>query len=161
MQDNNSSNLPILDDIITPGDADKAVHRPSRKVQGTLWENEPADPATEEPHSEENLYTDIEQPVDNSEAFATDEPPVEAIDLAETHARAEADNTPPVEQPPPADSSTDSVNAAQTPFTGDDIASLTDEIMACMTPEIERILRVKIRQILVNRLPVSTDSDPE
>jgi hypothetical protein len=68
---------------------------------------------------------------------------------------------PPVEQPPPADSSTDSVNAAQTPFTGDDIASLTDEIMACMTPEIERILRVKIRQILVNRLPVSTDSDPE
>ncbi|MGD2159724.1 MAG: hypothetical protein PVG94_00975 [Gammaproteobacteria bacterium] len=161
MQDNNSSNLPILDDIITPGDADKAVHRPSRKVQGTLWENEPADPVTEEPHSEENLYTDIEQPVDNSEAFVTDEPPVEAIDLAETHARAEADNMPPVEQPPPADSSTDSVNAAQTPFTGDDIASLTDEIMACMTPEIERILRVKIRQILVNRLPVSTDSDPE
>jgi hypothetical protein len=29
----NHTNLPILDDIIKPGDTDKAVHQPASKVQ--------------------------------------------------------------------------------------------------------------------------------
>ncbi|MGD8934053.1 MAG: hypothetical protein PVF35_04695 [Gammaproteobacteria bacterium] len=161
MHDNDNSNLPILDDIIIPGDTDKAVQRPPRRVQRTLWDNEPAEPATTEPHSEENSFTDIEQPADSAEALAAEPPPNDTGDPADTHAWPEADSTPPVEQPPPAGSSTDSVDPAQTPITSDDIASLTDEIMACMTPEIERILREKIHQILKNRLPVSTASEPE
>jgi hypothetical protein len=172
MDDNDSSNLPILDDIITPGDADKAVQRPPRRIQGTLWDNEPAaepaatesrseEPQSEEPHNEEKLFTDIEQPASNAGTLAAEQPPIDTAGPAETHDWTAADNTFPVEQPPPAGPSTDSVDAAQTALTSDDIASLTDEIMACMTPEIERILKEKIRQILANRLPVSTDSEPE
>ncbi len=161
MHDNDNSNLPILDDIITPGDADKAVQRPPRRVQGTLWDNEPAESVTKEPDTEESLFTDIEQPADNAEALAAEQSPVDTADPAETHAWPETESTPAVEQPPPAGSSANSIDAAQAAFTSDDIASLTDEIMACMTPEIERILREKIHQILKNRLPVSTTSEPE
>jgi len=43
MTDDNTNNLPILDDIIKPGESDKAVVQPSSKVQSSL---RPADETT-------------------------------------------------------------------------------------------------------------------
>ncbi|MGB5458079.1 MAG: hypothetical protein WBO18_19195, partial [Gammaproteobacteria bacterium] len=43
MPDKNTTHLPILDDIIVPGDADKSVQRPSSKVQSSLWGDEDSD----------------------------------------------------------------------------------------------------------------------
>ena len=161
MHDNDNSNLPILDDIITPGDADKAVQRPPRKMQGTLWDSEPADPATAESLTEEELATDMEQRADHTETFAEEQPAINTAEPAETNLSIDPDNVTPADQTASAEPSADSVDALQTAFSSDDIASLTEEIMACMTPEIERILREKIRQILENRLSAGTDSDPE
>jgi hypothetical protein len=161
MHDNDNSNLPILDDIITPGDADKAVQRPPRKMQGTLWDSEPADPATAESLTEEELATDMEQHADHAETFAEEQPAINTAEPAETNLSIDPDNVTPADQTASAEPSADSVDALQTAFSSDDIASLTEEIMACMTPEIERILREKIRQILENRLSAGTDSDPE
>jgi len=161
MHDNDNSNLPILDDIITPGDADKAIQRPPRKMQGTLWDSEPADPATAESLTEEELATDIEQHADHAETFAEEQPAINTAEPAETNLSIDPNNVTPADQTASAEPSADSVDALQTAVTSDDIASLTEEIMACMTPEIERILREKIRQILENRLSAGTDSDPE
>ena len=47
MAEDNPSNLPILDDIIEPGDTDKAVHQPARRVQSAIWpEEHSSDPAS-------------------------------------------------------------------------------------------------------------------
>ncbi len=40
--DDNTTNLPILDDIIKHGDADKAIHPPSSKVQTSKQPGNPA-----------------------------------------------------------------------------------------------------------------------
>ena len=43
MPDKNTTNLPILDDIIKAGDTDKAVHRPARKAQNPEQTGTPED----------------------------------------------------------------------------------------------------------------------
>ena len=53
MAEDNPTNLPILDDIIEPGDTDKAVHQPPRRIPSAIWPEEhgndlaSADPETD------------------------------------------------------------------------------------------------------------------
>ena len=58
MPDPDTPNLPILDDIIKPGNAGKAQQRPSRKPQETT----PVVPRTEKPESTDTLPGDTPPP---------------------------------------------------------------------------------------------------
>jgi len=161
MPDDNTTNLPILDDIITPGDADKAVQRPSRKVQSSLWDDDVTGPAAEKPKEEEGILADIDDHADTTGIVAAEQLSLDADDLADTASLSDADAAASLAQPLNVDSPVDYIDSQQPPYTSDDIAALTDEIIASMTPEIERLLREKIRQILANRLSANDDSDHE
>jgi hypothetical protein len=160
MPDDNITNLPILDDIITPGDADKAVQRPSRKVQSSLWDDV-TDPAPAEPREEEKILADMDNHADTAGSDAEEQLSLDADDLADTAASPDADDAASLVQPLNLDSPAETIDNPHTLFTSDDIASLTDEIIAGMTPEIERLLREKIRQILAHRLSANDDSGHE
>jgi hypothetical protein len=156
MAEDNSTNLPILDDIITPGDADKAVQRPSRKEQSSLWEDGPTDLAAAESIAEEDLPVDLDQQVE-AEALAEQAPAADASDLAETQPSPAADSAPVLDQTVTIELPADAVAASRPHLDRETIATLTDEIIISMTPEIERILREKIRQILAHRFSGSPD----
>ncbi|UCB54985.1 MAG: hypothetical protein JSW45_00110 [Thiotrichales bacterium] len=53
MSEDNTTNLPILDDIIKPGDTDKAVHRPANRVQSPVRpEEHTSDPVSALPEAD-------------------------------------------------------------------------------------------------------------
>lgn len=161
MPDDNITNLPILDDIITPGDADKAVQRPSRKVQSSLWDDDATVPAPAETTEKEEILADMDEHADTAGAVAEEPLALDADDLADTAASPDADDAASLVQPLNVDSPAETIDNPQTLFTSDDIDSLTDEIIAAMTPEIERLLREKISQILAQRLFANDDSGLE
>jgi hypothetical protein len=164
MADDNTSNLPILDDIIVPGDADKAIPRPSHKAQSSLWDDAEAteDAAVEANAVEDSLADVITEEDSASETGPQAETPAapaqeeqspapdEQTDTIEPAPAMTAEEDPAPGQPPVADPAGASLDRQ-------DIESLTDEIMACMTPEIERILREKIRQVLETRFSGNPD----
>ena len=53
MSEDNTTNLPILDDIIKPGDTDKAIRRPANRVQSSVWpEQHTSDPVSAPPETD-------------------------------------------------------------------------------------------------------------
>jgi hypothetical protein len=160
MSDDNTTNLPILDDIITPGDADKAVVRPSRKQQSSLWDDESTDPAAAD-NNREALLSEIDSQDHIIPSLAEDQLSVEANDSAETPGSTETDDTPALEQNVISDTPAGVVATSAAADHIQDIESLTDEIMAAVTPEIERIVRDKIQQALAKRLPAKPDSSQD
>jgi hypothetical protein len=121
MPDNNT-NLPILDDIIKPGNSDKAVHQPASKVQSSLWSDEEGNDASITGNDAETSTLAMDEPVQ-------DEAPEDA----------EENRAPAIELP--------------------DLDVLTEEILFNMVPEIEQLLRVRIRQTLSRHLFGETGSD--
>jgi len=121
MPDNNT-NLPILDDIIKPGKADKAVHQPSSKVQSSLWsDNETSDLSTTDIDAIDGM--EVPPATDADDAFAMDEPVQDEVYAGTDETRASAINSP-------------------------DLEALTEEILGNMMLEMEQLLRDKIRQTL-------------
>lgn len=118
----NHTNLPILDDIIKPGDTDKAVHQPASKVQSSIWSDEKRNDASIADNDAETSTLAMDEPV-----------PDEALE------NAEETRTAAIELP--------------------DLDALTEEILFNMVPEIEQMLRVKIRQTLSRHFSGETGSD--
>jgi len=123
MPDDNT-NLPILDDIIKPGNTDKAVHQPSRKVHSSLWSDDETS-ASSSISSDADATDQMEVP---SVAETDDEPAM--AEQVQGLVRAEADEA----------------RASATDLS--DLDALTEEILGNMMPEIEQLLRDKIRQTL-------------
>ena len=118
----NHTNLPILDDIIKPGDTDKAVHQPASKVQSSLWSDEERNDVSITDNNAETNTLAMDEPV-----------PDESLE------DAEETRAPAIELP--------------------DLDALTEEILFNLVPEIEQMLRVKIRQTLSRHFSGETGSD--
>ena len=100
MPDDNITNLPILDDIITPGDADKAVQRPSRKVQSSLWDDDATEPAPAETAEKDETLADPDDQADTTTGAVAEEPlSLDADDLADTATSPDADDAASLVQP--------------------------------------------------------------
>lgn len=123
MPDDNT-NLPILDDIIKPGNTDKAVHQPSRKVHSSLWSDDETS-ASSSISSDADATDQMEVP----SVTETDDEPAMA-EQVQGLVRAEADEA----------------RASATDLS--DLDALTEEILGNTMPEIEQLLRDKIRQTL-------------
>lgn len=134
MPDNNT-NLPILDDIIKPGNTDKAVHQPSRKVHSSLWSDD-----------ESNVSPSI-----SSDADATDQ--IEVPSVTETDDELEMAEQ--VHGLVSAEADEDRATAIDL----SDLDALTEEILADMMPEIEQLLRDKIRRTLSRHFSGETRPD--
>jgi hypothetical protein len=79
MQDDNT-NLPILDDIIKPGDADKAVNRPSSKVHSSLLSDDETNGAsTAGGYAETSLDTEYDDQPDSVELDTDNQINIDAI----------------------------------------------------------------------------------
>jgi hypothetical protein len=128
MQENNTTNLPILDDIIKPGDADKVVHQPSGKLQSSILSDDKTSlPSSTDKYAETDLHTEIDEPADIPELFSEDEPIQQ-----EVYAEAGQSQQSPIDLP--------------------DIDTLTAEILDNMMLEMEQILRKRIQQTLKKHL---------
>ncbi len=111
MPDQNTTNLPILDDIIKPGDSEKAVKQPSSTTQAAAPRAAPE--ARPEP----------------SGTMTTD--------------------TPTRDRPASGEPFLEDVIASYRP----NIDSLTEEILASVMSEMEKIIREQIRQSLKRHFP--------
>ena len=154
------TNLPILDDIIKPGDSDKAVHQPSSKVQTSLWSS---DKSGEPPSGTGLDATDSQTaPVDQdftAELYTQELSDNDALDQVYMPLTPEIDEEPPILEPLHTRGPFDTANAPASPIDLPDIDTLTGEILHKMMPEIEQVLREKIRQTLAEYLPDDRESD--
>ena len=143
MSDKDLSNLPILDDIIEPGDVEKAKHNSSSKVQGSLLQANHS--ATSAPTASESdtvtEHDQIEQDLTKTTEVVSARPsdPVAANPSEQTpSAKSDSPLDPPLSQSNP--------DAEQT------IEELTETILSSLLPDLEQLLRIKIRQSLQHDL---------
>ena len=174
MADFDPNIIPILDDIISTGDTDKAANRPKDDLQKSLELDKPEETETVSEDAEDNF--DIQG--GESEPGETDIDATE-IDATETHNQyadhesSDSDITPmsaETEETP-----TDDGNLDNQEFTSDAadfsaeindespsnepveeqpiaIETLTEDILTSIMPEMEHLLRERIRQILEQQL---------
>ncbi len=126
MPENNDS-LPILDDIIVPGEADKAVKDPVSKAQNSLWDN-----------TESARHASVSR----------DDSVKEAMNLSDASIQAEG-----------GDEFLNQRLSKYAPQSGQlpDIEALTEKLIDDILPELEQLLRDKIRQRLQAHFTNSTD----
>ena len=153
MPEKDTTNLPILDDIIVAGDADKAVHQPSSKVQSSLWSDDDAiDPSSLNIQVETDSPANIDNQPDISALFIEDQPENDSHDQADISAPAQPDQPPSADavedEPLPADNEDDQQCSIDTY----DIDALTVAIRDSVMPELERLLTERIQQALKQHL---------
>ena len=162
MPDKDLTNLPILDDIILPGDAGKAVPDISSRVQSSLWNNDDSD-KTGAFQTDDQAGMGTEAPEDTQLAHeqpVEDQLNIQAVDMADVAQPAAA----PVEIP--SDTLTFSDLPAETSIgqtavatNVQDIEALTEEIMGNLMPDLEQRIREIVRQTLQQHLPGRIDTD--
>jgi hypothetical protein len=161
MSENDTSNLPILDDIIVPGDADKAVPTPSSKVQSLLLaEDDRAAPAV----SLSTTATDLEVEQSNQANVNNTASPIAQADDHDAIATAYAPlDTEILEKPARATdnrvrSSSFNTDIEAASAEAPNIDALTKDILTSLMPAVEHLLSEKIRQTLKQHL-ANTDVD--
>jgi len=162
MPDKDTTNLPILDDIIVPGDADKAVHETSSKVQSALWQDNDSETID---FSSTNVHDMIDSPVaEGDQALAAARLLEDQLDK-DANDRVDVSSSAGIHQEILPDKPTQTNNLAadldirQAPVNLQDIDALTEEILGSMMPDLEQLLRVTIRYELQKRLSGKTGSD--
>ncbi len=117
MPDDNDT-LPILDDIIVPGDVDKAVKDPVSKAQDSLWDN-----------TDSSRHASVSR----------NDSVKEAMNLADASIQAEG-----------GDEFLNQRLSKYEPQSGQlpDIEALTEKLIDDILPELEQLLRDKIRERL-------------
>jgi hypothetical protein len=136
----NHTNLPILDDIIKPGDTDKAAHQPARKAQRSSWSDKDRnDTSTAGTDAEANAVPATDAPPDSSVLITNDQSVIDATDRTEALENANETRAPAIELP--------------------DLDALTEEILENMMLEVEQQLRDKIRQTLSRHFSGKAVSD--
>ena len=143
MADYDPSSIPILDDIITRGDTDKAASRPQNDLLKTLEaeQKEAANITTESAKTAPELEIEKELGIEpGSQDTYTGEQSLNASESA------------PITDESPFDTITDQPSGEiveQPPIA---IETLTEEILASVMPEMEQLLRERIRQALEQQL---------
>ena len=141
MADYDPSSIPILDDIISRGDTEKAANRPENDLLKSLEaeQDEAPEIATEsaEAAPEPGMEPEIEPSsqdtdIDQDKLYASEPAPVTDESLFDNNTEQPSGET--SEQPPIA------------------IDTLTEEILASVMPEMERLLRERIRETLEQQL---------
>ena len=157
MPDDNTSNLPILDDIIEPGDTDKAVHQPSSKVQDSLWSDAASDDSSSTYiHAEPDSHIIRDDPADSFELFS-DEPGVDDIRPDEASPAAATADEHPVEETWHEVSPKQAAEAQQSRIDRVDFDAITEEILDNTLLGLEQVLRENIRQTLKKRFTTKSD----
>ena len=162
MPEKDTSNLPILDDIIVPGDADKAVPTPSSKVQSSLLADDEsartAMPQTATPIADE-LENDDSDNADNATYTLTghdDEDNVVQASVPQTTGAVEVlSPTPELQVERPTTAADIEATSVNTP----NIDALTNAILSSVMPAVEQMLSEKIRQTLKQHLAANSDVD--
>ena len=139
MADYDPSSIPILDDIITKGDTEKAASRPESDLLESLEpeQDEASDKTTE--HSETTPEPEI-----------AIEPSIE--DRHAEEASLSAPESGDISDKSTFDTSTDYPSDETTEEPPINIETLTEDILASVMPEMERLLRDRIRQALEHQL---------
>ncbi len=161
MPEKNTTNLPILDDIIKPGNSDKAVHQPSSKVQSSMRsDDETSQPSSTGIYAETRSHTAIDEPAGIPELFTEDQPDKDAIVQMESSLPTDTNEEFPIDDEPiQQDAPAGAGQAQQSPIDLPDIDTLTEEILGSMMLEMEQLLREKIQQTLKKHLSAETGSD--
>jgi hypothetical protein len=156
----NHTNLPILDDIIKPGDTDKAVHQPSSKVQSSLWsDGETSTPSTARSDAETSAPPATDDRPDTIELLADNQSALDAINQTQVPLVTEADGEPAIAEPVPDEIHAEMDETRASAANAPDLDALTEEILFNMIPEIEQLLRDRIRQTLSRHFSGETGSD--
>jgi len=156
MPDNNT-NLPILDDIIKPGNADKAVHQPSSKVQSSLLSNdETNDSSTSRIYARTNPHTASDDRPDTIELYTDNQSDIDVTDRMQVSPAPSTDNERPVDEPIQQGGLAGTEQARPPAIDFPDFDALTEEILANVMLEMEQVLRDKIQQTLRKHFPAET-----
>jgi hypothetical protein len=159
MPDDNTSNLPILDDIIKPGNTDKAVHKPSSKVQNSLCSDDASDDSsTTHIHAESASHIADDDPADTLELFG-DESGIDDIRPDEVSpATATADELP-VEETLHEANTEEAAGIQKSRINRADFDAITEEILDNTLLGLEQVLRDNIRQTLKRHFTTASESD--
>ena len=162
MSDKDLTNLPILDDIILPGEADKAVHNASSKVQSSLWDGGDGDtpdaPLTDAQAEMDTEIPEVFQP--STEHPVTDQPDTDILDTVDAPPSAEVQKLPLADAAALSDAPAGTLNEQASTATHElDLEALTDEILDNLMLDMEQRIREIIRQTLRRHLPGKIDTD--
>jgi hypothetical protein len=159
MPDDNTSNLPILDDIIKPGNTDKAVHQPSGKVQNSLRSDDASDDSsTTHIHAESDSHIADDDPADTIELF-NDESGIDDIRPDEVSlAKTVADELP-IEETLHEANHEEAAGTRKTRIDRADFDAITEEILDNTLLGLEQVLRDNIRQTLKRHFTTASGSD--
>jgi hypothetical protein len=156
----NHTNLPILDDIIKPGKTDRAVHQPSSRVQRSLRSDD-------ETNNASATVTDAKTSAapagndrpDTVELYTEHQPAIDAIDQTEAPPATATDDGVLTDEPPQHQALEGAEQARASVIDAPDLDALTEEILANTMPEIEQLLRDRIRQTLSRHFFAEAGSD--
>ena len=150
MSDKDLSNLPILDDIVVPGDAKKAVKNADSKVQNAFRpenDRETIDLSVSDVHAGIEFENKEDEPVVFIESTVED--PSEQVSADQPGASPAAGKTPPVAS----DRDAASRHKSQTAVTRTlNIDALTENILNSLMPGLKQLIREEIRQALRQHL---------
>jgi hypothetical protein len=147
------TNLPILDDVIKPGDSDKAVHQPSSKVQSSLLPDD-------ETKASSSIRSDTEADAHSESDHQTDpQSAIDELDLAGTPSGTEMDDELTMAEQTQVPALAEAGEARLSAIDSADLDAITEEILGHMMIEVEQQLRDKVRQTLSRHFRSETGSD--
>ena len=156
----NHTNLPILDDIIKPGNADKAVHQPASKVQSSLLpDGETNGPSTTRADAETSALPATDDRPDTIELFTDNQSAIDAIDRTQVPLVTETDDELAIDESVLDEVYAESDETRASAIDLPDLDALTEEILGNMMLDIEQLLRDKIRQTLSRHFSGETGPD--
>lgn len=162
MPEKDTSNLPILDDIVVPGDADKAAPKPSSEVQSASLAEADSDKTavsqSATPIADE-LQADDSNNADNAAYPTTDSNDEDAVDQTPVPLTTEAVEVLSATSDLLIDRPTLAADIEPVSVNSSNIDALTNEILGSVMPAVEQILSEKIRRTLKQHLAANSDID--
>ena len=162
MPDNDLTNLPILDDIVVPGDTGKAAPDTSSKIPHSSWpENKRVSDDSKQAAKHAVIGPDEcdEDAAESTESLIEDRPDHDTmIRLGVTLPGSKCPEATPADTA----ESANPVSApghVPTPDNAQTIERMTEEVLAEMMPKLEQLIRDKIRRVLTQHLPGNNDPD--
>jgi hypothetical protein len=155
MPEKDTSNLPILDDIIVPGDVEKAAPTPPSKVQSSLLAGDDgaktAVALSATPIASER-ETDDDDNADSTAFPIAEHDDEDAVVNAHVPLATETVEELPQTPDPLVDRPTPNADINPLPVNAPNIDALTEEILNSLMPAVEHLLSEKIRQTLKQHL---------
>ena len=158
--DDNTSNLPILDDVIKPGNTGKAAHQPSSKLQNSFSsDGESDDSSTTNIYAESDSHIADDDPADTVELFSDDQSGIDSISPDEVALVTATADELPIEATLHEVNPEEAAETQQSRIDRVDFDAITEEILDNTMLGLEQVLRKNIRQTLKKHLTAATESD--